>query len=59
MWILVLLQLNNGTPDVFPLEIYQTKEACLIDLTDITPRLKPNEAMVCMTQEGGVERGYD
>lgn len=55
----MLLQLNNGTPDVFPIEVYQTKEECMADVKEITPRLELNEAMVCMTQEGGVEIGYE
>ena len=62
MWILLLIQMNNSVADLHYVELYQTKQECLHDMEEISPRLEGHEVMICMeanmqknTPGGGAE----
>jgi len=47
-WILLLIQMNASVADLHYVELYETLEECTADLQEISPRLEPHEAMLCV-----------
>ena len=47
-WILLLIQMNASVADMHYVELYETLEECTADLQEISPRLEPHEAMLCV-----------
>jgi hypothetical protein len=47
-WILLLIQMNASVADLHYVELYETLEQCTADLQEISPRLEPHEAMLCV-----------
>jgi hypothetical protein len=49
-WILLLIQMNASMDraDLHYVELYETLEQCTADLQEISPRLEPHEAMLCV-----------
>ncbi len=48
MWILLLIQMNNSVAELHYVELYQTKQECVLDMEEISPRLEGHEVMICM-----------
>ena len=48
MWIQLLIQMTDSVADLHYVELYQTKQECLADMREITPRLESHEVMICM-----------
>lgn len=48
MWILLLIQMYDGTAELHYLELYETQQQCLLDMEDICSRIENHEALLCM-----------
>jgi hypothetical protein len=40
--------MNNSVADLHYVELYQTRQECLVDMRETKPRLEANEVMLCM-----------